>query len=130
MYFQPNDSALLTDTVDAWNTTLGLLDTPIQRIELVVVGGFVSGDLPCVRPGEAKTVGRTGEVDYQTPLDQRMSRKHFSIECDHDGGFIRDLGSTNGTFVNGVSVDDRVEIRDGDQVVAGQTIFTIRIVLA
>jgi len=49
----------------------------------------------------------------------------FSLECNTELCILRD-SSRNGTFVNGVRVQESV-LRDGDQVVAGQTTFSVRV---
>jgi diguanylate cyclase (GGDEF)-like protein len=72
------------------------------------------GDNPCV-------IGRSGKCDIQ--LDQEsVSRHHARISRMGDGYVIRDLGSTNGTYVNDELVDEMM-LRDGDQVHIGRTIF-------
>lgn len=45
-----------------------------------------------------------------------VSSAHAEIDRDGDGVFLRDLGSTNGTFVNGKQVKDKERLRDGDLI--------------
>ncbi len=53
--------------------------------------------------------------------DRALSREHFSITWDHEGVWLRDLGSQHGTAVDGVRVAEPVRLR-GDQVIrAGHT---------
>jgi diguanylate cyclase (GGDEF)-like protein len=54
--------------------------------------------------------------------DPGVSRQHCRIWRDGDGWRLRDLGSTNKTFVNGAPVDE-VELRDGDRIGIGDTVF-------
>jgi len=55
--------------------------------------------------------------------DRKLSRYHARLDC-HDGDwFISDLGSTNGTFVNGERVDRRCRLFDGDRVQLGLTLL-------
>jgi diguanylate cyclase (GGDEF)-like protein len=54
--------------------------------------------------------------------DPGVSRQHCRIWRDGDGWRLRDLGSTNKTFVNGAPVDE-VELRDGDRIGVGDTVF-------
>jgi pSer/pThr/pTyr-binding forkhead associated (FHA) protein len=52
--------------------------------------------------------------------DPNVSRNHAEIRPQGDGYVVVDLGSTNGTRVNGVKVTQH-ELRDGDEVVFGNT---------
>jgi pSer/pThr/pTyr-binding forkhead associated (FHA) protein len=55
-----------------------------------------------------------------------LSARHFEVE-NREGRFsIRDLSSTNGTKVNGHLLNQTVELRSGDRIEAGQTIFVFR----
>lgn len=72
------------------------------------------GDEPCV-------IGRSSKCDVQVDQES-VSRNHARISRLGDGYTIRDLGSTNGTYVNDELVDEIV-LRDGDQVKIGRTIF-------
>ena len=57
-----------------------------------------------------------------TVPDAFMSRDHFAIEAGVAAVILRDLGSTNGTLVNG-SRTERHILREGDEVRAGETTF-------
>ncbi len=58
---------------------------------------------------EPQMIGRSSE---SLPLtDQTISRRHAELTPDDGRWFIRDLNSSNGTFVNGVRVSDRRELR-------------------
>lgn len=73
---------------------------------------YVLGDHP-VR------VGRLPECEI-TIMDSNVSRRHAEIQPRGDGYAVVDLGSTNGTRVNGVRVSDR-ELQDGDELAFGNT---------
>ena len=77
-----------------------------------------------VRHGQTVQVGRNEWADFKVPEDQMMSRLHFAIESKSDSCVIRDLGSRNGTFVNGAPVDS-CQLSDGDQILAGQSRFQV-----
>lgn len=117
-----------TDTVDMRTPIEFDENAELQAIALNVQSGFISGDPPRVPVGETKTLGRTDEADFQTPLDERISHVHFSIECCQRVGIVRDLGSRNGTFVNGQRVEGDSEVQHGDQIAAGATILTVQFV--
>lgn len=63
------------------------------------------------------TIGRAADCDIVLP-DRQISRYHVRIECDQHGYLLRDLGSKNGTFVNGESVTEQpYRLNDGDEIV-------------
>src|SRR5262249_28149127 len=55
-----------------------------------------------------------------------VSRQHARIEVDGPRVFIEDLGSKNGTFVNGKRIRGRVALKEGDQIVLGRTRAVMR----
>jgi predicted component of type VI protein secretion system len=64
------------------------------------------------------TVGRLSDNDVQ--LDEAsVSSHHAEIELGESGAVLRDLESTNGTFLNGEQVTGEVAIQDGDEVYFG-----------
>lgn len=72
----------------------------------------VLGDLPLL-------IGRQSDCDIVVN-DANVSRRHAEIRPHGDGFLLVDLGSTNGSRVNGMSVRDR-ELRDGDELQFGST---------
>ena len=60
------------------------------------------------------------------PEDSALSRDHFLIEISPPRCELRDLGSTNGTFVNECRVE-RARLNSGDRIAAGQSIFRVRV---
>ncbi len=64
-------------------------------------------------------IGRDESAQIQIPLSA-VSRAHAQIERTGHGYVLRDLGSRNGTWVNGVRIDrDGCPLRDGDEIVVG-----------
>jgi len=62
------------------------------------------------------TIGRSSECDIVLPKRQ-VSRYHAQIERDDGGYLLRDLGSKNGTYVNGQKVyGEPYRLRDGDEI--------------
>jgi serine/threonine-protein kinase len=57
--------------------------------------------------------------------DLALSRDHFMLEVNPPDCELRDLGSTNGTYVNNVRVSQRVGVRSGDVIAAGQSVFRV-----
>ncbi len=65
------------------------------------------------------TLGRSRDCDI--PIDDpSVSRRHAELHRDSDGFTLVDLGSTNGTQVNGRKID-RVPLQNGDRITLGQT---------
>ncbi|MGB6180955.1 MAG: FhaA domain-containing protein [Rhodococcus sp. (in: high G+C Gram-positive bacteria)] len=71
-------------------------------------------------------VGRGQEAQFRLP-DTGVSRRHFEIRWDGRVAMLSDLGSTNGTTVNGAPVQDW-QLADGDIVRAGHSEILVRIV--
>ena len=69
----------------------------------------------------AVTVGRSAQNVVSIEGDEFASARHVRIEPRRDGVWVNDLGSTNGTYVNGVRIDRPRKLVDGDLVRAGET---------
>ncbi len=67
------------------------------------------------------TVGRGGQNDISIEGDEFASARHVRIEPRRDGVWVHDLGSTNGTHVNGVRIDRPRKLAVGDVVRVGET---------
>lgn len=65
--------------------------------------------------------GRGSHCDFRLQLDAELSREHFGISREESGKVILiDLGSRNGTFLNGRQlINETVELKDGDEIRAG-----------
>ena len=69
--------------------------------------------------------GRTSGSDILLDWDGLVSSRHFKIQKDEDRYVLQDLGSTNGTLVNGAPVRSH-ELADGDQITAGKTLMLVK----
>jgi hypothetical protein len=69
----------------------------------------------------AVTVGRAPQNTVSIDGDEYASARHARIEPRRDGVWVSDLGSTNGTFVNGVRIDRPRKLVNGDLVRTGET---------
>ena len=67
----------------------------------------------------SNVIGRGSEADLQL-LDQGISRRHLDIQYDGTFATAYDLGSTNGTTINGHEVGSQV-LRHGDVIRVGHT---------
>jgi predicted component of type VI protein secretion system len=73
---------------------------------------------------QGTTIGREG-CDI-TLGDPDVSRRHAEIQVSNGDILISDLGSTNGTFVNGERIDQPRTLRDGDEVRIGAVVWRLR----
>lgn len=70
-------------------------------------------------------VGRSKQAHFQLPAhDKYFSRLHFLIEINPPQCRLQDMGSHNGTYVNGQRVQSTL-LHNGDQIKAGHTIFQV-----
>lgn len=94
--------------------------TPPKALLRGVSGPYFGKVLPV--PGRL-VIGRGSDCDLV--LDEpEMSRKHAMIEVTAAGIYLRDMGSSNGTFVNGVQVRDAV-LYSGDQIAFDRNRFLV-----
>ena len=68
--------------------------------------------------GSVKTVGRSPGAEFIVDV-ALVSRLHCQLTATSDSLHVKDLGSTNGTFVNGTRVKT-AELKDGDRLAVGR----------
>ncbi len=58
-----------------------------------------------------------------------VSRKHAKMSIKKNGLYIEDLGSTNGTSINGETIDDKgpVSVANGDQIIFGSVVMKLKV---
>lgn len=96
-------------------------DTPIPAILAAhIPPGAIAVDRCIVRP--PFVLGRSGECGLSVK-ESKISKTHFKITKISDGFYIEDLGSTNGTFVNGGRLTHRQHLPDGAVIRAGQSVL-------
>jgi hypothetical protein len=100
----------------------GPIGQAINPGRLVVVQSKV------LKPGEEfdldsspLTVGRGTQNDVSIDGDEFASARHLRVEPRRDGVWVSDVGSTNGTYVNGVRIDRPRKLVQGDVVRVGET---------
>ena len=67
------------------------------------------------------TIGRGGQNDIALPRDEYASARHARFEPRQDGVWVQDLGSTNGTYLNGARLERPRRLTPGDIVRVGDT---------
>ncbi len=93
--------------------------------KLVVVAPPEKKGTEFALPAEV-TVGRAGGCAVLLPDDTFVSQLHARLFRRDGSLFLEDLGSTNGTFLNGRKVTAPVPIRKGDKVQFGRTTVEVR----
>lgn len=91
---------------------------PGASVEVKV--GFYEGlDVPVERDWMVIGRGRSADIMLAEPT---ISRAHAAVGYDENGFFVQDLGSTNGTSVNGTR-ETRTALKNGDEIQMGKLIF-------
>jgi hypothetical protein len=92
------------------------------RASLVIRGD--GGERTVTLTSQTVTIGRMSECDVVLP-DKGASRKHAQLRYRDGSWTLTDLGSTNGTRLNGQTIQSR-ELSDGDKVTIGTTVLEFR----
>jgi pSer/pThr/pTyr-binding forkhead associated (FHA) protein len=87
-----------------------------------ISGKYQGGEFP-LRPNREIVIGRSSDLDMVL-VEDMVSRKHAKIVTDGKVVTIQDLGSTNGTFVNGEKVRT-IQLKDGDRILVGTSIIKL-----
>ena len=87
-----------------------------------ISGKYQGGEFP-LRPNREIIIGRSSDLDMVL-VEDMVSRKHAKIMTYDESVSIQDLGSTNGTFVNGEKIR-RVDLKDGDRILIGTSIIKL-----
>ena len=117
------DSAAVRERLACAAALLGALPTPPDQPSLVYEMG--PGTPPAIiLIGSGVVIGRQVEGPGCVPHCGQLSRRHFRVFP--NGGYfaVEDLGSSNGTMIDGV--DERIirrYLRDGDFIIAGSMVF-------
>lgn len=105
----------MVDSVESDETDQRL--RPPAGASAVILSGFYEG-LEVIFDRDRIVIGRGRKADLVL-AEATISRKHAAIGFDSEGFFIEDLGSTNGTRVNGASVD-RQRLKNNDEIQMGK----------
>lgn len=95
------------------------LEQKDPRAHLLQKGSRDSKDSVFPLEKETTTIGRLPGCDINV-IDQRASRLHAEIRKDGRRYILKDLGSTNGTLLNGRMVES-VQLKEGDIITVGKT---------
>lgn len=106
-----------------------------MKVTLRVVTGPVSGRVFTFEQHDAMVFGRHSDCHVRVEGDSYVSRHHFLLEVNPPAARIRDLGSRNGTVVNGKRIGPRTgsgrfpeaDLRHGDKIQVGRTGFVLEL---
>jgi serine/threonine-protein kinase len=97
-----------------------------MRVTLNVVAGPQTGRAFSFEQHDTFMIGRSEDAQFCLPQDRFFSRHHCIIEIAPPQAFLRDLGSTNGTFVNGMRVETAY-LKSGDRIQGGETVLEVEV---
>ena len=87
-----------------------------------ISGKYQGGEFP-LKPNKQVVIGRSSDLDMVL-VEDMVSRKHAKISSQDGKIVIEDLGSTNGTFVNGEKVK-QARLKEGDRILIGTSILKL-----
>ena len=97
----------------------------MARASLIVTRGNATGtEIPV---DDELVIGRAAAGDGALGGDPRLSRRHARVALMDGELVVEDLGSTNGTRVNGAPIAGRQALRDRDEIGVGQTTLRVRL---
>jgi diguanylate cyclase (GGDEF)-like protein len=98
-----------------------------KRPCLVIIAGPRLGEIYPVEKGEL-LIGRDGDMHLKLDGDESVSRRHAAVKVEpgaSDNGAtarVRDLGSANGTWLDGRKIEGEAILREGQKIRVGQTV--------
>jgi serine/threonine-protein kinase len=99
-----------------------------MRVTLRVIAGPHVGREFVFDQHDTFLIGRSDTAHLYLPDDRFFSRHHCLLEIAPPRCFLRDLGSMNGTYINGVKLPESY-LRNGDQIQGGQTILGVEVTI-
>ena len=88
-----------------------------------ISGKYQGGEFP-LRMNREIIIGRSSDLDMVL-VEDMVSRRHAKISSTDAEVFIQDMGSTNGTFVNGEKIAGRALLQEGDRILVGTSIIKV-----
>src|SRR6478672_3820102 len=97
-----------------------------MQVNLKVIGGPYKGRIFSFTQHDSFLIGRSRDAHLYLPDDRYFSRNHCLLEINPPRAFLRDLNSTNGTFLNGRRVMQEY-LNDGDRIQCGETVLIVEV---
>jgi pSer/pThr/pTyr-binding forkhead associated (FHA) protein len=88
-----------------------------------ISGKYQGGEFP-LRMNREIIIGRSSDLDMVL-VEDMVSRRHAKISSNEADVFIQDMGSTNGTFVNGEKIAGQALLHEGDRILVGTSIIKV-----
>jgi pSer/pThr/pTyr-binding forkhead associated (FHA) protein len=88
-----------------------------------ISGKYQGGEFP-LRMNREIIIGRSSDLDMVL-VEDMVSRRHAKISSTEAEVYIQDMGSTNGTFVNGEKIAGRAQLHEGDRILVGTSIIKV-----
>lgn len=88
-----------------------------------ISGKYQGGEFP-LRMNREIIIGRSSDLDMVL-VEDMVSRRHAKITTTDADILIQDMGSTNGTFVNGEKIAGRARLTEGDRILVGTSIIKV-----
>jgi hypothetical protein len=88
-----------------------------------ISGKYQGGEFP-LRMNREIIIGRSSDLDMVL-VEDMVSRRHAKITTTDTDILIQDVGSTNGTFVNGEKISGRARLAEGDRILVGTSIIKV-----
>lgn len=117
-----------------------------SKVKVTAIDGSMKGKVFTFTEHDTFIFGRLDDCHCCLPDDQQVSRHHFILEANPPDARIRDLGSLNGTWVNGNKIGARaegetpeqgrqrqypeVDLKNGNEIVAGETTLKVEVEVA
>ena len=98
-----------------------------KHIFVLVVSGLLKGHNYFVKSDAPILIGRCNDAIIKITYDNFCSRRHALLYWENKRGFIKDLNSTNGTFVNNKRISQLTELHDGDIIGLGDTKLVVSV---
>ena len=116
-----SDSMILTPAQAAAAGLGPALAAPLPAVLLVQRSPSLEVGAELVVGSAPLTIGRGGQNDLVLDGDEFASARHARVESRRDGVWVTDLGSTNGTYVNGERIAGGRRLAAGDVLRVGET---------
>src|ERR1041384_987853 len=97
-----------------------------MQVNLRVLAGPYKGRVFCFTQPDTFLIGRSNDAHLCLTNNRFFSRNHCLLEISPPRCFLRDLGSTNGTFVNGKKVSEAF-LENGSQIQGGETLLLVEV---